>query len=637
MLPFPAEPLRAGTGDHASRRGSRERIRGACCRVLIGLLMVGCRTSGSAPGLATLMENPSAGRTTLISSAKPDDGPTTISSSKNRQAAVSGRIETPDWTDDDLASRIESIAGIDSKPANATAETTQVESLVDRALFHVAQEQVRADDPANIVRNSALPDPFQDSPRPLRLEMPSEIPGASAPQILLPETNDEHPEARQAAIALLFPPPPAPRTLPASVERPMTLEELEDLAMQNSPLIVQAYAGITMSQGTTIQAGVYPNPVVGYEADTVGSFFTRNYQGTYLSQLVKTGGKLGLSRAISNMDQMNSQLAYRRTQLEVRRQVRAGYYNVLVANEANRINEALLRFTNQVYSIMVERLKRGAQAPYEPAQLRTLVAQANMALVQSQNRYRSAWKQLAVATGIPQMRPAPLVGRADMNVPNLDFEALLSRVLNVHPDIEASRNFEEQSKLNLRLQHKVPIPDVTVAGAFQNDFTTPGFQRTSYNVQVSVPVPIFDRNVGGIRSAEGKVQLSAQQLAVTQNQLTNQLADAFERYQTGRFQAEYYRTQMLPDLARAYHGVYERHIQQPDLVAFGDIIVAQQSLANGISLYIGSLLQQWVAATDISNLTQLEDFQELYSLPTASSAPGSIEVPQAPSMEGGNP
>ena len=55
---------------------------------------------------------------------------------------------------------------------------------------------------------------------------------------------------------------------------------------------------------------------------------------------------------------------------------------------------------------------------YEPAQLRTLSVQARAALVQAQNQYLAAWKQLAAVIGLPDMPTAELEGRADMPVPH---------------------------------------------------------------------------------------------------------------------------------------------------------------------------------------------------------------------------
>jgi len=487
-----------------------------------------------------------------------------------------------------------------------------------------------------------LPESTESQARSLRLRFPTELPGANAARIELPETDDQNPQRKLAAIDKLFPPPPSPRSLVVAKDRVLTLQELEVLALEHSPIIAQAAAQITMSQGVAIQQGIYPNPVIGYESDTVGSSFTRDYQGMYFSQLVKTGGKLKLQRAAANMDVMNAQLTYEKTRLDVLRSVRAGYYNVLVSQEANRINQALVLFTNQVYVIMIDRLKNGEQAAYELSQLQTLVIQARMNLMQSQNRYVAAWKQLAAAVGMLELQPAYLADRVDMSVPNLDFDDLLAKAFSIHPDLQASINLESQSRLNLQLQKTIPLPDVTVAGALQNDFTTPGYQRSSYNLNLSVPVPIFDRNQGNIRVAQGRLNMATQQYALVQNDLNSQLADAFERYQTARVQSEYYRTQVLPDLARAYRGVYESHIARSTKVAFGDIIVAQQNLASGISNYVSSLLAQWVALTDIANILQLQDFNELLTFIPASPR-ASDDIPALPSpkpptpISGGQP
>ena len=91
----------------------------------------------------------------------------------------------------------------------------------------------------------------------------------------------------------------------------MTLGELEQMALANSPIIAQYQSDVAGQVGTTIQAGAHPNPIVGYESDTVGSAGTPNYQGAFVTQLIKTAGKLQLAQAIENVDLMNTQLALR--------------------------------------------------------------------------------------------------------------------------------------------------------------------------------------------------------------------------------------------------------------------------------------------------------------------------------------
>ena len=113
----------------------------------------------------------------------------------------------------------------------------------------------------------------------------------------------------------------------------MTLKRLEDLALANNPEMVQASADVTAATGGAVQAGVHPNPTFGYEADTVGSLGTRNYQGVYGTQLIKTAGKLGLARAVANVDLLNAQLTLRRTRFDLLSRVKAAYFAVLVAQQ----------------------------------------------------------------------------------------------------------------------------------------------------------------------------------------------------------------------------------------------------------------------------------------------------------------
>ncbi len=113
------------------------------------------------------------------------------------------------------------------------------------------------------------------------------------------------------------------------------------------------------------------------------------------------------------------------------------------------------------------------------------------------------------------------------------------------------------------------------------------------------------------------------------------MADAFERFETNRIQVQFYREQILPDLARAYRGVYERHQQQPDAVGFGDIIVAKQNFGVGIATYISGLTAQWVAVTDIAALLQLDDLRKLYEMapippPPLDNRPAAPDMQQPP-------
>ncbi|HEY5311063.1 MAG TPA: TolC family protein, partial [Pirellulales bacterium] len=313
------------------------------------------------------------------------------------------------------------------------------------------------------------------SPRRQILALPKNLPGAGAPEIRLPPYDPEHPEIRVGAVDQLFPPlpplPPAIYPVPGPSQRPVALTDLENLAIGSSPVIRQAQAAITAARGNAIQVGTHPNPTIGYEADTVGSSRSPDYNGGYFNQWVKTAGKLQLAQAAAMIDVRNAELALRRDRIGLITQVQARYYAVLVAEEGVRTMDALVRFTEAAYRIQVEQLRGGEAAAYEPMQLRVLAMQARGALVAARNRYFAAWNQLAATVNVPNLPPAQLAGSLNVAIPALGYDALKRAVWERHPDILAARNSEQQARINLRFEEVTPIPDLYLYGTLQRDNT----------------------------------------------------------------------------------------------------------------------------------------------------------------------
>ncbi|MCS6851785.1 MAG: TolC family protein [Gemmataceae bacterium] len=462
------------------------------------------------------------------------------------------------------------------------------------------------------------PEPADQLPLPRRvaerLKVPQEVPGADTPPIEIPPLEGLTPEQRAQVLSRLFPslPPLGSNYQPAPGPQgePLTLAELQRLALTNSPVIRQAAAEVEAARGAALQAGLYPNPSLGYEADTIGTGPSPGYQGAFLQQVIKTGGKLKLAQAAATMDVRNLQLAFRKAQAELAAEVRRGYFAVLVAQENMRISEALARFMEEAYRVEVE-LVLGAQAPpYEPFQLRVLAVQARAQLVQARNRYMSAWKQLAATIGLPALPPTQLAGRVDMPIPRYDYDQVLARVLTRHTDVAAAENTILKARYNLRLAQITPVPDVDLRVMVQKDFTTPPFLVVN-SVVVGFPLPVWDTNKGNIIQAQGQLLRAVEEGDRVRNELTAQAAAAYERYSNNRILLEYYRDYILPDQVRAYKGALARHEVEPQKVGFAELVVAQQTLANSVMAYIAVLGELWQAVVDLSNLLQTNDLFQI--------------------------
>ena len=448
-------------------------------------------------------------------------------------------------------------------------------------------------------------------PRPL--EFPADLPGSTAPEIRLPPADPSNAARREQAVNRLYEQLPANpcETQPPSAEgRALTLEELQQMALAQSPSVRQAMADVQSAQGAVIQAGAWPNPTMGYQGDTVNTGGTLGYQGGFINQTFVTGNKLGLDQMIACADLRIAELACRKARMDVLTHVRTHYFDVLVALEKMKVGEAMAEFAQRTYRTQVERVKAGEAAPYEPLQLRIAAVQARSQVVQAHSSYSSAWRQLAAALGAPQLRPAQVAGRLDAPVPQINYDAALEQMLRVHPDLLTAQETLVRAQYKLQRARVTPIPDVTVNTVVQHDYTTPPF-NTTYNLQIGVPVPIFNRNRGNILSAEADLSHFAQERDRVRNDLIPTLADAFSRYQTNRALVDYYRTCILAQQIMVYRGIYKRHMEDPEAVNFNDVVTAQQSVATNLTSYLQALNDQWQAVVDLAAVLQVEELEQM--------------------------
>jgi outer membrane protein, heavy metal efflux system len=447
-------------------------------------------------------------------------------------------------------------------------------------------------------------------PRQGRLRIPDNLPGADVTPLRLPPISANNRQEREAAIKKLFPPlPPLGPPLAAQAgpnDQPLSLALLQRMAQDANPALKQAMHDIEAARGSAIQAGLYPNPVFGYEGDNINQGLSAGQQGAFIQQTIKTAGKLKLAQAAASIDVLNAELALRRTQIEMASQVRSNYFAVLVAQETFKSAYALATFTDEAYAIWTEQVFAQQAAPYEPLQLRVLAFQARGYVVQARNRYESAWKQLAASLGTPGMPPTQLTGRVDAPVPVFRYQEVIDRVNARHTDVLSAANSVLRARYVLRLAQVTPIPDLHLQFVLQKDYTTPPNHLTQ-NVQVGVPVPIFDRNQGELRRAEAALARAELEGARVRNDLAGRLAAAFERYDNNRKLLDYYREHMLPDQVMAFRGLYQQYDLQPDKVNFSALLQAQQNLGQTVTGYLGVLGELWTSVVEVANLSQTED------------------------------
>src|SRR5208282_2009259 len=110
----------------------------------------------------------------------------------------------------------------------------------------------------------------------------------------------------------------------------LSVGDLEQMAVQGNPTLAQAAAQIEAARGRALQAGLYPNPTVGYVGDRIGAAGTPGeMQGVFIDQMIVTSGKLRLSRAAYCQEVAGAEAQALAQQYRVLNGVRVRFYELL--------------------------------------------------------------------------------------------------------------------------------------------------------------------------------------------------------------------------------------------------------------------------------------------------------------------
>ena len=456
-----------------------------------------------------------------------------------------------------------------------------------------------------------------------RLRIPPGVSGSDTPDIKLPPPTaprKEIDEAINRQFLQLGPLGAAVKAAPGPDGRPLTLADLQKLALNNHWSIRQAAAAVETARGAARQTRLYPNPSIGFVNLATMGPGGGPINGGYLSGIIKGPGKIKLAFDAANVDVKTAELALQKAESDLRTAVRDNYFALLSAKENLRVNRAMVKLTDEVYQVLKEQLSGGTTSTYETMQLRVVANQTRMQLLMAHNRYLAAWKQLAASLGLPGMPLTEVAGRIDSPLPKYVYDKVLAQVLTSHTDVLTAKMVVEKARSLLQLAKLGPYPDFSYTLQVVED-NSPGAapSKVGATLAFGAPLPLFDRNQGGIQQAQGNLLSAIEESHRVRSALTQSLSDAFERYENTRIQMEMYQKDMLPNQIQAFRATVLRHAKGPvGDVMFTDLVTAEQSLVSLVTSYLGVLHDMWFAAVDIAGLLQTPDlFQVDESLPVA--------------------
>ncbi len=390
---------------------------------------------------------------------------------------------------------------------------------------------------------------------------------------------------------------PRAAALPETSKAGLRLEDFEQMALANNPTMAQVQAILRVANGLKKQAGLYPNPTVGYYGDEIRGGFSRGgKQGGFVSQTIVTGGKTRAARRVAELQANEAETSGQVQRLRILNNVRILFYQVLAAERMVEVRQNLVKLAGDATQTSHQLGNVGQADRPDLLQAEVEQQQANVNLRIAQQKVQASWRMLAAVAGKPGLTVTRLEGDLDA-LPDLNYEEWLAITLLESPEVKLAQQTAERAEASLSQARKAVIPDLQITGILVQNYTplldTNPSRATGVEggAQIGIQLPIFNRNQGNVAAARGEIESAIQELARLKLQIERDLAGQFREYDSARITVQQYKTEMLPRAEQAYR-LYQTNYQNM-AVGYSQVLLAQRTLFQLEADYVQALENAW--------------------------------------------
>ena len=245
-----------------------------------------------------------------------------------------------------------------------------------------------------------------------------------------------------------------------------------------------------------------------------------------------------------------------------------------------------------------KRVSAGKSAPTEGLKASVEVATSRIDARRAERELTVARQQLAATWGSDKALFDRAVGNLAEISPPPEVEAL-TPLLAQNPEIARWGTEIAQRRATLRLARSGAVPDVTVGVGYRQSWET-GADDSAMLVTASVPLPLFNRNQGGISRARFGVLKAHVDRHAAQVRLHVQLTEAYQQLASAYEESRSLRDEVLPAAGMAYEAV-ERSFKggKSDYL---DMLDAQRTLVDVRSKHVEALAEYHQARARVEAL-----------------------------------
>jgi len=319
----------------------------------------------------------------------------------------------------------------------------------------------------------------------------------------------------------------------------LSLQQSEKIFTDSNLLLLAQHYNVDAQKALVEQAKVWQNPTlntdIGIAANGKFVQYKKNADGSYngqyyiqIQQLILTAKKRGKLIDLANTNTRLSELQLQDVLRNLRYQLHQDYYTIQQQLALLGIyNDQALQL-NKLLNGMKAQLSAGNIARKDYVRIQALVISLQQDITELKKDMADSQNDLKTLLQLKDanifIKPSePLSGEVAM--PD-NLESLVNSALKSNPNYLLQQWQTTYQQQNLSYQKALQTPDITLGPNFDRNSN---FAPNYVGLGVSLPLPVFNKNKGNIKSAQANIK---QQETLTQNaetELRNNISNAYSK------------------------------------------------------------------------------------------------------------
>lgn len=375
----------------------------------------------------------------------------------------------------------------------------------------------------------------------------------------------------------------------------ITLTEAIEIGLKNNPVIKSAYENISAVEGKFWSGISLPSPEIGvsYEFVPLGSGLNNYEERTFgISQAFEFPTNYFLRGSISGDENDIAYLNFKQSEIQITRQIKTAYYNVLAKQKLLAIAKENLQIADDFSKKAEIRYNVGEGTNLERLTAKVQFTEAKNILALAQNELKSSFAELNYSLGYSRLSDEKFIlidSLAFSKFDTLSFENLYHLSLSSNQQIKISELNVNALSTERTLAWSSLLPGFNIS-YFRQSL---GSDNNYYGASLDISVPIwflFD-NRGQIQYASAKVNIAESELVSVKNEVYLNLTNAYNDYSNNLQQVSLYQEHILPQAEEVYRSASASY--DAGEITYIEYLQARQTIISSEKNYTEALLNYY--------------------------------------------